>query len=234
MGCGRHPLAAAAGGHCPACLLEEALATEGGALSNRAPVTTFAQKPGSGRFTVLLPLGESRLACVFLVRAHDGASRLLRLKTWRVPAPPDFLVRFQDMRARLDGWADRQVDRPIAAFVDPDGRASVLSEFRLGVPVIKAVESGNLDREAALARLASVMELMRRAHRRDLVHGSICAGNVMVETDSSSCWLLDFGLASLMTPAGDDGPLPAADIAGLADLSRQVREAPQRPGASPL
>ncbi len=122
MGCGRHPLAAAAGGHCPACLLEEALATEGGALSNQAPATTLSQEPGTGRFTVLLPLGESRLASIFLVRAHDGASRLLRLKTWRLPAPPDFLVRFQEMRARLDGWADRQVDRPIAAFVDADGR----------------------------------------------------------------------------------------------------------------
>ncbi len=234
MVCGRHPLAAAAGGHCPACLLEEALATEGGALSNRAPVTTLAEESGSERFTVLLPLGESRLASIFLVRAHDGASRLLRLKTWRPPAPPQFLARFQEMRARLDGWADRQVDRPIAAFVDADGRASVLSEFKRGVPIMQAVGSGHLDREVALARLASLMELMRRAHERDLVHGSIGAGNVMVQTGSSSCWLLDFGLASLMTPAGDAGPLPAADIAGLADLSRRLRQAPLRPGAPPM
>ncbi len=110
----------------------------------------------------------------------------------------------------------------------------MLSEFRRGIPIMKAVESGNLDREAALARLASVIELMRRAHGRDLVHGSIGAGNVMVQTGSSSCWLLDFGHASLMTPAGDDGPLPAADIAGLADLSRRLREGPLRPGAPPV
>jgi hypothetical protein len=226
--CVRHPLAAAYGRHCAACLLEEALATEGNDAGNRTTTAIQPQDPERAQLTILLPLGVSASASIFLVRAHGQPSRLLRLKTWRPPARPDFVARFHELRARLNDWTERRIDPPIAVSIDATGRPSVLTEFRPGIPIVDAVRFGTVSRLDALARLASLAELTRSAHRRGLIHGSIVAGNVIVQPGFPAAWLLDFGLASLLTKRRDD-PRAASDIAGLERLAQRVREMSPNP-----
>ena len=226
MACVRHPSAAAHGPYCAACLLEEALATGSDGVANPTSTPAKRHDPETGQLTVLLPLGVSASASIFLVRVHSRPSRLLRLKAWRAAAPPDFIPRFHELRARLDDWTDRPIDPPIAASMDAEGRPSVLSEFRQGIPILDAVRSGTVDRPDALARLASLAELTRSAHRRGLIHGSIVGGNVIVQPSAPGAWLLDFGLAALLMIRGDSGPLASADIAGFARLAQAVREMP--------
>jgi serine/threonine protein kinase len=219
--CLRHPHARYYRGHCAVCLLEEALAPGGASAAQLSDPTPQA---ALNDFTIQVPLGDSPSASVFLVKNNGPALRLLRLKTWKTPAPDGFLARFYELQARLEDWADRDIDPPLAAGVDAFGRPSVLTPFRQGVPILDGVRSGRLRSEDALARLTPLVALTRRAHARGLVHGSIVAGNVIVQSRSATACLLDFGFAPLFLPRGSDGALASEDLAGFAALGDTLRE----------
>jgi hypothetical protein len=218
--CPRHPQARYHRGHCAVCLLEEAL----GAAGASAAQLSDPALPAAKDFTIQMPLGDSPAASVFLVRANGPALRLLRLKTWKTPAPDGFLARFHELQARLKAWGDPDIDPPLAAGVDVFGRPSVLTQFRQGVPILDGVRSGRLPSEDAVARLTSLVAVTRRAHVRGLVHGSIVAGNVIVHPRSQTAWLLDFGFASLFLPRGSEAALAFKDLAGFAALGVTLRE----------
>ena len=216
-------MAADHGAYCAACLLEAALAPIDTGVRNSAAETDDTGRRGTRRVTIQLPLGRSPSASVFLVKAEGPPLRLLRLKTWSRPAPAGFLSRFHHLQARLQEWASEGVVPLLAASVDASGCPSVLSEFRQGVPLLDRVRSGRLDPEEAIACLTRLRELANSAHARGLVHGSIVPGNVIVQPDSASAYLLDFGLAPLFTSSDDDAGYASADLVGFAALSRMVR-----------
>jgi serine/threonine protein kinase len=176
-----------------------------------------------GRFSVQVPLGESESASVFLVKSEDPPFRLLRLKTWKTPAPPTFGEQFRELQARIEAWAEDSVPAPLAATVDHRGCPSVLSEFRQGLLLLACVRSGRMRPDAALARLEALEAMIRRAHGTGLFHGSIVPGNILVQPDTGATYLLDFGLAPLVR-ARDDTPAPAADLAGFAAIARMLTE----------
>jgi serine/threonine protein kinase len=208
-------MAAIHGGLCAACLFEDAL----------APATPLSAG-GSSRLTIQLPLGQSAAASVFLVKSEGPPTRLLRLKVWRRPAAADFLARFHHLQAELNSWAVEDVTRPIAASLDATGCPSVLTDFRQGVPILDRVRSGRLDREEAVAILTPLVALTEKAHTRGLVHGSIVAGNVIVDVESGRARLLDFGLTPLMAWAEDRLALASADLTGFEALARTLRTLP--------
>lgn len=211
MACDRHPLAVMHGGLCPACLLEAALSTPA-----RAGNLT-------GSLTIHVPLGESVSSSVVLVRTEGAYRRVLRLKVWRSPAPLDFLDRFQELRQQLDDWRHPRVALPLAAYVDVMGCPAVLTEFRQGIPIIEAVRTGALTRQQAMAMLRPFVEALRTAHARDLVHGSMVAGNVIAHPGTGVAHMLDFGLAVLASPSAAHAASASGDRAGLAALIRAVR-----------
>ena len=227
MTCPRHPHARYHRGHCAVCLLEEALAPGGASAAQLSDPAL----PAARDFTIQMPLGDSPFASVFLVRGNGPALRLLRLKTWKTLAPDGFLARFHELQARLEDWADPAIDPPLAAGVDVFGRPSVLTPFRQGVPILDGVRSGRLRSEDALACLTSLVALTRRAHARGLVHGSIVAGNVIVQPRSRTAWLLDFGFAPLFLPRGSEGAFASEDLAGFAALGDTLRELAAFPAA---
>jgi serine/threonine protein kinase len=213
MECARHPGAATHGAHCAACLLEGALA------SNEA----------LPRFTIQLPLGETSSGSVLLVRTEPPAARLLRLKTVRRRAPIAFLERFQELQLRLEAWSEPSVSIPTAAWVDDDGHPWVLSEFRQGVPLLDRVRDRRLAAETGIALLARLREIVRIAHGRGLVHGSIVAGNVLVDTPGTSAYLLDFGFRPLLAASASVALSEEEDDAGFVALFQALRELGGRP-----
>lgn len=222
MSCDRHPLAVSHGALCPACLLEAALAT----AARTSDVI--------GSFTVHLPLGESVSASVYLVRNEAPDGRLLRLKVWRSPAPPDFLDRFQELRQQLDDVGHPCVALPLAAYVDASGRPAVLTEFRQGVPIMEAVRTGALTPQQAVAALQPVIEAVRIAQARGLAHGSMVAGNVIAHPETGAAHLLDFGLAAVASPNTAHVVSAPGDRTGLAALVRAVRACRQPPAGHAL
>lgn len=232
MQCDRHPQAVTHGGHCPACLLEAALAARPLTAAEAAIVPDGSRDQGTRRLTIQLPLGASASASVFLVRDDGLGGRVLRLKVWRARAPGGFLERFRGLRERLDHWPHERIALPLAAGVDPAGCPAVLSEFRQGVPILDALRSGTLEPESAVALLRLLLDVIRAGHARGLAHGSMVAGNVIVQARSASVHLLDFGLAAVVASLTDQAALISADLDGLSALERTVREF-RRPASSP-
>ena len=202
MRCQRHPFAREEGRFCPACLLEEALASRADADDEG----TLGR-----RLTVLTRLGEGESASVFLVRQDEPAAGLLRLKTWHRRAAGGFLDRFSALRRELDVAAELAIAIPLAATVDGQGRPSVLSEFRQGVPILDAVRSGSLTHRSGSALLHPVDKLMGRLHARGLAHGSLVPGNVFVHPDLDSVFLVDFGTSPAFLGKASPADLIAHD-----------------------
>jgi serine/threonine protein kinase len=171
------------------------------------------------RLTIHLPLGAREGASVFLVTAEWPWHRLLRLKTWRHPAPVDFVRRFAALQTALEHLDHDSIVMPVAAWRDSDGRPHVLTEFRQGVPLLDRVTSGKLPPAQACDALGLLLKRTVAAHRRGLVHGSITPGNVLAACDGTT-FLLDFGLAAVIAPNGVAIPSPRSDVAAFERLQQ--------------
>lgn len=175
-----------------------------------------------GRFTIQLPLGESEAAQVFLVREHSDTLRLLRLKQWRTPAPAGFIDGFERMKKRLQEWRAPAIVLPVAAWLDATGCPSVVTEFRRGMPLLQSVRSGWLDLERARSGLRQLRDILDRAHRRGLMHGSVIPGNVFSARPDGAPYLLDFGLTQLLSGPTGPSDVAAADRDGLKQIESQL------------
>ena len=209
-GCQRHPAAAAVLGHCPACLLEAAFAPPEDA------------GPATGSFTIQVPLGESEAALVFLVRGDAPVQGLLRMKQWRIPAPPGFVDGFGRLKAELEEWGPPAIVLPVTAWVDRTGRPSVVTHFRQGMPLLDAVRCGRLHPEDARSGLRQLHDVLDAAHQRGLAHGSMVPGNVFSAKSGGAPYLLDFGLGILLSDPGTPRDWVAADRQGLARIEAQL------------
>jgi serine/threonine protein kinase len=183
-----------------------------------------SSEPGEttvGSFTIQLPLGESEAASVFVVR-EDAAPRLLRLKRWRTAAPAGFVDGFERLRSQLQEWRPSAIVLPVTAWVDANGRPSVVTDFRQGMPLLESVRSGWLPPDRARSGLRQLQEILDAAHHRGLAHGSVVPNNVFSARPDGAPYFLDFGFAALLS--GPDAPSDwaAADDEGLARLQAQL------------
>jgi len=193
------------------CLLEEALSPD--------------QSAPPRRLTVHLPLGLTRSSSVFLVRQDAPSAGLLRLKTWHRAAPSDYLDRFYQLQQALAQAAETALVAPLAVSVDASGWPSVLTEFRRGVPVLEAVQSGALTARTAADAAGPVRDVLRRMHARGLAHGSIVQGNVIVRPDRTAAFLLDFGLSALLRPQSSPAAGASDDDEALDALLEKLSSA---------
>jgi eukaryotic-like serine/threonine-protein kinase len=216
--CSRHPAAAAFHGHCPACLFEAACA-----------VTDEPRAAICARLTIQVPLGESEAASVVLVRDDSSGARLFRLKRWRTPAPAGFLERFDLLAAQLEEWSPPTIVRPVTAWLDETGCPAVLTDFRQGMPLLDSARSGWLPPERAVAGLRQLRETLDAAHARGLAHGSVVTGNVFSARPDGAPYLLDFGLAVLLSERSAASDRDAADLEGLARIQVQLERLTDEP-----
>ena len=149
---------------------------------------------------------------------------MLRLKTWRTPAPADFLARVTELQERLDDWGHPRVPRVLASWLDDTGCPAVLSEFRQGVPILDAVTAGTLDFLRAQALLSALRDVLSAAHARGLAHGSIGSGNVVVRSGANEADLLDFGMHVARSQSRDHACLAETDWRDLTSLERSLRD----------
>jgi hypothetical protein len=211
MGCDRHGMVSAAGELCPVCLLEQALA------------------PATVRDLVIqVPLGHGVDTSVFLVRQEAPSPALLRLKVWRRPAPESFVDRVMALASRVEKALEPAIVPPVAACLDAAGCPAVLSPFRRGLPIIQSVRARALRAHVALALLDSLGQTLDPWHRAGLAHGSLVAGNVLVDPDGSAAFLVDFGLAALFgqTSGAEAAAMDRAGLNALASVLRTSRPTP--------
>ena len=217
------------GGHCPACLLEAALALDAPDFEDDSSEIDSEPPAAARTLTICLPLGSSARASVFLAREEPATmGRLLRLKVWHVPAADGFLQRFRELRMRLASWRGQPIASPLVASLDAAGCPAVLSEFRQGVSLLDGVRSGAVNGTQLRAVVRSIVSAVDTAHGAGLAHGSVVAGNVLVQPALGTPLLLDFGMTAILNPAESAASLMRADRLGLATLTRTIRRLPRR------
>ena len=183
------------------------------AAGELCPVCLLEQAlaPATVRDLVIqVPLGHGVDTSVFLVRQEAPSPALLRLKVWRRPAPQSFVDRVMALASRVEKALEPAIVPPVAACLDAAGCPAVLSPFRRGLPIIQSVRARALRAHVALA------------------HGSLVAGNVLVEPDGSAAFLVDFGLAALFgqTSGAEAAAMDRAGLNALASVLRTSRPTP--------
>ncbi len=130
-----------------------------------------------------------------------------------VGSSPDGAERF-----KREARAVNQVDHPnvidIFSFgrLD-DGRLFLVMDLVEGRSLRTALTDGPIDVETALEVLTQIADALDAAHARGVVHRDLKPDNVMLGSGSPpKVFVLDFGLAKLLTPA--DAAAPASMLTG--------------------
>lgn len=176
-----------------------------------------------GPYRLIAPLGRGAMGEVWRAR-DERLDRLVALKL----LPPD-VAGDPERRARMLREARAAAAVPhghvvtLYDILQAEGRDVLVMELVDGHTVAERLrKDGPPPLERGLAWLLAVVDALRAAHARGILHRDIKAANVMVTTDGQ-VKVLDFGLAKLieapLAPA-PPGPGPdAAAPAGLDDVS---------------
>jgi TolB-like protein/Flp pilus assembly protein TadD len=158
-----------------------------------------------GPYELVQRLGRGGMAEVWLARRADGLIR--REVALKVPAGgpgrsvPD--ARFDREREILAGLEHPHIARLYDAGFSADGHPFLALEYVPGRDLLAWSEWRQLDTSARLACFQQVLEAVRFAHARGVLHGDIKPSNIQVD-ERGEVRLLDFGVARLLDPETGD------------------------------
>ncbi|MCP4675866.1 MAG: GAF domain-containing protein [Deltaproteobacteria bacterium] len=132
------------------------------------------------RFELVKQLGEGGQGSVSLVRDHARRGRLVALK--RVADDKERRLELAMEFDRLAGLRHPSLARAYD-FADDDEGAYFTSEFVDGPDIISWAKE--VDEEAIYRAMASLLRALALLHDRDLIHGDVSPGNVLVSVSDN-------------------------------------------------
>ena len=186
-----------------------------------------ALEPGAvlGPYRVRERIGEGGMGEVFLAeRADGGWEQTVALKLVKRGMDTDAVLR----RFRVERRILARLEHPgIARLLDggaaPDGRPWLAMEYVRGEPLTAYATRHALGLDARLALFEGVVEAVRHAHARLVVHRDLKPGNVLVAEDEAGrphVKLLDFGIARLLDGDATDGEASLLTGEGVRPMTR--------------
>jgi eukaryotic-like serine/threonine-protein kinase len=171
-----------------------------------------------GPYEILAPLGAGGMGEVFRGRdSRLGREVAIKILPAELSSNPDRLRRFEQ-----EAYSASSLNHPniitiydIGSF---DARSYIAMELVDGKTLREMLQSGPLPARKAVQIAAQFAEGLTKAHEAGIVHRDLKPENIMVTKDGYAK-ILDFGLAKLFQPAGDDQvsalPTSAQTDAGL-------------------
>ncbi len=157
----------------------------------------LASSPLDGRYRVLSRLGSGGMADVYLAR-DESLGRLVAVKVLkeRLAADAEFVERF-----RIEAQAAASLNHPAIVAVYDRGRAGaspyIAMEYVDGESLKQRLRrKGRLSTDEAAATALSVLDALREAHARHIVHRDVTSANVLVD-GSGRVKVADFGIARI-------------------------------------
>jgi serine/threonine protein kinase/TolB-like protein/tetratricopeptide (TPR) repeat protein len=200
--------------------LEQPVAGEAAPFVALSLASADLPAPGArvGAYKIIREAGRGGMGVVFLAERDDGAFRMrVALKLVRRGAGrSDVLTRrFHDERQILASLEHPGIARLIDGGAMPDGRPYLVMEYVEGTPIDRFCDDRALNVDARLELFCKVCDAVQHAHQRQIIHRDLKPTNILVTSDAA-VKLLDFGIATLLTPesalgsaAGDAvGPIP--------------------------
>lgn len=155
-----------------------------------------------GPYAVVECVGEGGMGRVYRAQRVDGAYEAdVAIKRLRDPAGLA-AARFQAERTILASLDHRGVARLLDAGTH-DGAPYLVMEYVVGQTLVDFATAGQLDARARLGLLANVCDAVAYAHERLVVHRDLKPSNILVRDDGRPV-LLDFGIAKLLDPGGEE------------------------------
>ena len=156
-----------------------------------------------GGYKLLKYLGEGRLGLVFRARHQDeekaheqGGDVAIRAIRPELCEREEFRKRFTATLKPLRQLEHPTVVRNVDALQLPDGQICTVEEFVEGSPVSALLgRDVSLPWSRALAIFHPVLAALAHAHARDVLHGGVRPGNVIIRSDDTIA-LMDFGIAA--------------------------------------
>lgn len=154
-------------------------------------------------------LGQGGMGTVYLARRADGQfDQKVAIKVAnRHDLDREAVERFRFERQLLARLEHPGIARLFDGGVTEDDTPYLVMELVDGGPLDEHCEGLGLD--GSLGLVLEAAEAVAYAHRRQVVHRDLKPSNILV-TREGAVKLLDFGVAELLSPSGDDEPPRAA------------------------
>ena len=186
--------------------LEQPVAGEAAPFVALSLASADLPAPGArvGAYRIIREAGRGGMGVVYLAERDDGAFRMrVALKlVRRGRGTSDVLTRrFQDERQILATLEHSGIARLIDGGAMPDGRPYLVMEYVEGTPIDRFCDDRALNLDARLELFCKVCDAVQHAHQRQIIHRDLKPTNILVTSDAA-VKLLDFGIATLLTPEG--------------------------------
>jgi len=161
-----------------------------------------------GRWCLLGELGRGGMGVVHLAERADGELRqraALKLLHGGF-ASPEAMRRFEQERQILANLDHPRIARLLDGGRADDGRPFFVMELVDGRPIDRYCDEERLTVRERLRLFLEVGGAVEHAHRALVVHRDLKPSNIVV-TDGGDVKLLDFGIAKLLQPDGQDEQL---------------------------
>ncbi|MEO8197704.1 MAG: protein kinase [Thermoanaerobaculia bacterium] len=180
-----------------------------------APIPAIPEKIGPYR--IERELGSGGMGRVFLaVEETADFSRQLALKIIDRPlADGDSIRRFREELRILSLLEHPGIARFLHGGCSPEGVWYLALEYVDGVDLLTWSSEHQLDRERRVRLFLAVLEPVRYAHGRGVVHRDLKPGHLLIDRTGRPR-LLDFGISKLLDPdAGEDVTMTRTDARQL-------------------
>ena len=156
------------------------------------------------QYRIVEKLGVGGMGEVYrAVRADDQYEKQVAIKLVRQGLDTEFVyARFRKERQILAGFEHENIARLLDGGTTDEGHPYFVMELIQGKPIDEFCDESNLGIAARLDLFDRVCSAVQYAHQRLVVHRDIKPSNILVMADGVPK-LLDFGIASILTPETD-------------------------------
>jgi len=161
------------------------------------------------QYRLVEKLGAGGMGEVYrAVRADDQFEKQVAIKLVRQGLDTEFVyARFRKERQILAGFEHENIARLLDGGTTEEGHPYFVMELVEGKPIDEYCDEGKLGTDARIHLFQSVCSAVQYAHQRLVVHRDIKPSNILVTAEGVPK-LLDFGIASILSPESD---APGAD-----------------------
>jgi len=162
-------------------------------------------------------VGQGGMGTVWLAERADGLfERKVALKLVHLALVGSAAAeRFARERAILASLDHPRIARLLDAGITAEGQPYLALEYVQGVPITTYCDQLRLDLRARIALFVQVLDAVQYAHRHLVIHRDLKPSNILV-TAESNVRLLDFGIAKLVTGAGEARETELTQLGGRA------------------